>query len=35
MSLLGLLNNELRLPLTPATSATVELMRQTLDKLEL
>lgn len=35
MSLLGLLQNELRLPLTPATLATVELMRQTLDKLEL
>ncbi|MBQ6087152.1 MAG: 4-hydroxy-tetrahydrodipicolinate synthase [Bacteroidales bacterium] len=35
MSLLGLLRNELRLPLTPATPSTIELMQKTLDKLEL
>ena len=33
MALLGLMENSLRLPLVPATDATVDLMKETLDQL--
>ena len=33
MALLGLMENELRLPLVPATAATEAIMKQTLDEL--